>query len=110
MVPARAELRDLESIRLGIARSQSTLRDAVHAVLASRMVLSDTMPMDRGTIVLHRIFDVDDELVAPGRSNGGTRVLAVEEHANSRSVAVWITGAVRDLEVISHGVASDGEL
>jgi hypothetical protein len=40
--------------------------------------LTDTMPMDTGSIVSHVVLDIDNNGVTPFRPDRGTRILAVD--------------------------------
>lgn len=51
MVPCRAVLHRSESVRVGVARSDGTLRDCVDAVMFKGLKLSQAVPMDGGPVV-----------------------------------------------------------
>jgi hypothetical protein len=56
VIPRRSILSSLEDIVEAITRSDGTLRDAVDAIHIHGLVLSDSMPMNTGTILGHAIY------------------------------------------------------
>lgn len=105
VIPRRSELSDVERVGLGVAWSKRTFSQTVDAVAATAVVLSDTVPVQRGTVVLHRVLDVDDEVVAPCRPDQGSWILVVDEKAESLAVAIWVAGAIGELKVVRDGVS-----
>lgn len=73
------------------------------------MVLTNTVPVHGGAVILHLIVDVDDHIVAPFCPDGRARVLAIDLQAKLVTVAVRIASGVGDREVVGDSVAGRGK-
>lgn len=59
MVPRGSILSRLEAVCEVLARCDGTLSDAIDAIHIHRLVLSNSMPMDTGTIFAHVVYHSD---------------------------------------------------
>lgn len=105
MVPRRAILRAVESVGLGLTRSKCAFRDAIDSIHSRRIVLSDSMPVYRCAVVLHRIGDSDRKSISPAGSYNRSRQLAVDQETLLLMGTIRIAGRVGDLEVVANGVS-----
>lgn len=109
VVPRGSELSDLEVVCPGITRSEGTFSNTVDTIVASAVVLPHTVPVDGSTVVLHGVLDIDRHHVTPVGLDGWGRVLAVDQKAQARTIAVWVASGVGDLQVVGDSVASRWE-
>lgn len=65
VVPGSAELCAANDILFALAGGDGAFCHAVHAVVLAGIQLTEAVPVDRSTVVLKGILDVDDERIAP---------------------------------------------
>lgn len=104
-----SKLRNKKRIRLRIPRRKRTLRNTVHSIVSSRMKLPDTMPMNAGPIILHRIFHRNTQRVAPRCPDERAGILVVDQKTESVAITVWVACPIGDLEVVGDDLAGFGE-
>lgn len=78
MIPGRAELGGLEFVLSCLSGSNWAFGNSRNTVMLTAIKLTDTMPMDTGSIVSHVVLDIDNNGVTPFRPDHGTRILAVD--------------------------------
>lgn len=88
MIPCRAKLCTQELVSARLARRKWALRHTVGAVHLVRLPLTQAMPVDAGAICGKIVFNSNPELVAPVRSDGRSRILAVDGIDGS-SKTIW---------------------
>ena len=98
VVPGGAILRAFESVSTGLARSKSTLRDSVDSIRSRRVELTDAVPMNASSVVLHGVCYCDAQCVSPICSDDGSRVLVVDQQALLIAGAIGVAGCVGNLK------------
>ena len=83
-----------------VAGRQRTLCDPVHAIIAIAVILTDTVPMHGSAVVGQGICDGDLKSISPSSPNERSRVLAVDKEADPFTMAVRITRAIRNFQMI----------
>jgi len=56
--------------------------------------------MDTGAVMLKHVADGYADSIAPVRSNSWSRVLAINQHTGTSSIAVRIASGIRDTQSI----------
>ena len=79
VVPARAELGSLEYVLASLSGGDWAFRDARDSILLTRVVLTNTVPVDSSAVVLHAILDIDNNSITPFGPNSRTWVLIVDQ-------------------------------
>ena len=74
MIPRMAVLSCLEVVGIRVVRSNWTLRYAVHPVSLICVELTNTMPMDSGSIGLKRVGYMDSDVITPTGLNEWSRI------------------------------------
>jgi len=112
VVPCCTELSCPELVLTGSSRSDRAFGDSRDAVILAGVQLSNTVPVDTGSVMLEVVLDIDDDCVTPLCSYEWSRILTVDEHhllGSTTSIGVGPSN-IRDLEVVSHGGAVRGRL
>jgi len=110
VIPRSTELSGLELVGLRVARSNWAFCNSIDAIVADAVVLTNTVPVHRGTVVLHVVGDLDLEMISPRGSNGGSRILAINQKAEALAVAIRIASRVGDREFMVDCLAGRREL
>ena len=102
VIPGRAELGGLEFVLSRLSRSNWAFGNSRNTVMLTAIKLTDTMPMDTGSIVSHVVLDIDNNGVTPFRPDRGTRILAVDDLKLPRaSCSIRVrSGYVGNLKVV----------
>lgn len=106
VIPRCSKLRGLEKISLRSTGSNRALCYASYSVRANKIQLADTVPVNIGSVVLHGVLYSDTDIISPAGSDDGTRILAVNKKALSRSVTIWVACGVGNFKTIRDSVAS----
>ena len=108
MVPCCTELSGPELVLAGSPRSDRAFGDSWDAVVLAGVQLSNTVPVNTGSVVSEVVLDVDDDCVTPLCSHEWSRILAVDEHhilGSTTSIGVG-PGNIGDLEVVLSHVSN----
>lgn len=98
VIPSVAVLGRVESVRVLFIVGDGTLCDAVDAIHFVGSQLADSVPVNRGSVVVVAVLYVDDDFITPACLNGRTRVGAIEgDTANlflaiGRQIGGWVDG------------------
>jgi hypothetical protein len=104
VVPACAILRRLKGVRLGLAWSNGTFRYARNTILTVFVPLSQSMPMNGCTIVLHLVDNCHRYHITPVRVDRRSRVLPIDRK-NLTRMTVRAHRLVRDCKGVADGLA-----
>ena len=102
MVPCCTELSGPELVLAGSSRSDRAFGDSRDAVVLAGVQLSNTVPVDTGSVMLEVVLDIDDDCVTPLCSYEWSRILTVDEHhllGSTTSIGIG-PGNIGDLEVV----------
>lgn len=100
MIPSSAILSCSECVRLRRAWRNRALRHSVCAVLFIGVELSDTVPVQRCTIVCEAIMHIDGELVAPVYMDHWTWSLSIDQLARLAAMAVRVAERICQVQII----------
>lgn len=106
MVPREAIVGCLPSVGLTLAGSERTLGDRNDAVHLVRVVLTHTVPVERGSVPGHRVGNMNDDSIAPACCDKRSRGLSID--AKRRTfVSIRRNRAFSELEAVFNRITSD---
>lgn len=100
VVPRCAELGGQKGVGLSLSRSKRTFGDTVNTIRATAVQLTNTMPMDASSVVLHVVRYSDTECVTPVGSDDWTWILAIDKKTLLRVAAIRVAGCVCDSQAV----------
>jgi len=92
-----------------LSRCDRALRDTGDTIISLRVLLQDSVPMDRKTFIFDSIVDVDLYHVTPVGFQERSRILAVDQEASHLN-AIWCELSFSDSPVVRPRLASVWDL
>jgi len=80
MIPACAKLGSLELVLAGHTRRNGALGDTGDSIVLTGVQLSDSVPVDTGSVMGKAVLNVDNDSVTPLCAHEGSRILVVDQH------------------------------